>query len=154
MAVEVKYKYTDLFDEARHRTEMESLTIPQSAEGVPGNDVRNVVGVMEDTDSVFARNTLARGASYIYPSVRIALDKDQGLLIQEEGAENGVVFNFTTNRIKANDLVVLGVNLKTALLYFVLFEWFTMFPSRSDIAQKYNALYEKAINGIKRSIIQ
>jgi hypothetical protein len=154
MATEVRYKYDDLFAEARHRTEMECITMPQPGDGVPGGDVRNVVGVMEEADAVFTNATLARGAAAIYPSLRIAISPANGLIVEAAGTDKGVVFNFVDNRLGINDMVVIQVNLKTALLHFVLYEWFTMFPARADIAKKYMDLYAHAVSGIKRSIIQ
>ncbi len=152
--MEVKYKYSDAFDEAKHRTEMESVTLPQAIEGAPTTEVRPVVGIMEDRDEVFVRNTLARAGSDVFPALRIALAASDGIVVEDAGSDNGVVFTFKSDRIRANDSVVLGVNLKTALLYYILYEWFTMFPQRQDIAQKYLANYQKALHGLKRSIIQ
>ncbi len=152
--MELLYKYLDAFDEAKHRTEMESVTMPQTIEGAPSSDVRAVLGVMDERDHVFVRASLGRAASAIFPALRIALDKTEGIEIMSEGADNGVEFKFASDRVRANDTVVLGVNLKTALLYYILYEWFTMFPQRHDIADKYVGLYDKSVHGIKRSIIQ
>lgn len=152
--MEVKYVYTDALSEATHRTEMEAITMPQSIEGAPSSGARAVLGIMDARDAVFVRSTMARAASEIFPSLRIALNKENGLTIEDEGSSNGVVFSFKDDRIKPNDAVVVGVNLKTAILYYILFEWFTMFPQRTDIAKKYHDLFLNSISGLKRSIIQ
>jgi len=153
MVYEFVIDFDSLFEYVQTLSQKEAKTIPTPPreEGFITQDVEAVTGVIEDRDRPYIKSQAYNASAEIYDALSPALAKGFSFTPFGEGS---VAFTVLQERVSENKVAVLETRVKMAMGSYILANWFSSYPQRADIAERYGALFQKEKDEVFRLLLK
>lgn len=155
MAITISYTYSTFFEDCKKISETESLTIPQldSAKGYITQEATPFLGVIEERDRESIYEHLVEAAANLYYELRPWLDVKKGMKIVDltGGTDKQIVYTLKEGILppyiedeveqQNSNAPILAKHITDALRSYALAWWFSKYPHRGDLTQKFTMRY-------------